>query len=211
MKLTEQMIKDFKENVETIDTEVAWAMFNGLIVSYLKAKGEYNKVLEASLKEGTKKIILSLPKYELGYSGQFNLEDEIKAYFDLCPAEIAKGFSKKVIDENSVLKFAETVVEFSANKGVHEEGKMRMPDRHVSLAKMEEFEEIDNGIVAVYDKIVSLGGSDALNQVMQRYRDSAEKAVEQEIEYHIDNTNYIVKFYSGILLAKEEESASAMA
>lgn len=210
MKLTEQMIKDFKEHVEKIDDEVSWAIFNGLVISYLKAKGEYSKALEASLKEGTKKIILSLPKYELGYDGQYNFEDECRAYLDLCPAEIAKGFSKKKIDEESIMKFAETVVEFSANMGIHEEGKMRMPDRHVSLAKMEEFEEIDRGILSVYDKILALGGGDALKQAMQTYRDSAETAVQKEIEYHIDNTNYIVKFYSGILLAKDEEGASSI-
>ena len=79
-----------------------------------------------------------------------------------------------------------------------------IPDRGVSLASMSAFEELDASIEPIYDYILATGGEEAMERAIQLYKQKAEKAVDDEIQFHIDNTNYIVKFYSNILIHAEE-------
>lgn len=217
MVLAEKIKDEFRERVLSdgmteIDYESSWAILNGLVISYLKAQGQLNKTKEESLKEGVRRVILSLPKYELGYGKEYKLNVEDKAYFALCPNELVDGLSYSKINEKTVMKIAEKVVKVSAENGVQEDKKMRIADIGVSKASMSEFEEASNAMVMMADSILQTRGEEGLKTALSYHNQLAEKAVKDEIDFHVNNANYIVKFYSGILHhSKDEEGASNIA
>ncbi len=214
MKLTEEIknriYKDFKETAPEIDTEISWAIFNGLVISYLKAQGNKDVLMEQDkLKEAVKCVILSLPKYAYGFKAKYNLDETFAQYFDLCPEELRKDLTKE-ISEEYLMKIAAQVVEFSAEKGIHEDGKMTIADAGVSKKVMDEFVDTAAVMELMHDRLLNERGEEGLLQAVNYYKDAAEKAVKEEIKYHADNANYLVKFYSGILLYMKEEEAAAM-
>ena len=210
MELSKKIEEEFKERVidesmKNIDYETSWAILNGLVISYFKAKGKLNKKLEEELKEGIRRVILSLPKYELGYGKDYKLNVEDKAYFALCPSELVKGLSYNKINEKTVMEIAEKVVQISAENGVKEDTKMRIADKGVSKASMSEFEEVSKTMVLMSDSILKTRGEDGLKTALVYHNQLAEKAVKDEIDFHVSNANYIVTFYSGILHHLKEE------
>lgn len=211
-KLTIDEIKnEFRELIvedknKPLDYEQAWATLNGLVVAYYKAKGEYFQVKEDQLSEGIRKVLLSLPKYDLGFKGSYELNKEDKAYLALCPAELVSGLTYKDINEKTVMDIAEKVIKFSAEKGVVEGGKMLMPDKKVSEASMAEFLTMDNYLMIKYDEIIAEWGEEAMKRALQQYQKSAEKAVSDEIDYHTGNANYLVRFFSNILIHSKDDS-----
>lgn len=207
--------KEFAKEFETKDAEtireVAWAVLNGLVLSYFKAKGECFKAREEMLFEAVKKVVLSLPRYQYGYGEEYKIEDAYKEYFALCPAELVDGLSYEDINEVTVVRLATKVVDFSAENGVQEDGKMKIPDKGVHQNHMQEFEETALALVKLHDQILQTKGEDAVQTIKQFFKQQAEKAVDSEIEFYKNNTDYIVKFYSGILLhSKQEEENDAV-
>lgn len=216
MQITKEEIRKFlRQNVhgsekKELDYEESWTILNGLMISYLKANGDYNMAKEESFREGIKRVVLSLPKYAFGFKASFKLNIEDKEYFALCPTELAEGLTYKDINEEKVVEIAQTVIDTLVEKGVTDEGKMAIPDRKVSEATMEEFMETDRSLELMYDQILATRGEDALLMAIEFYKKQAEKAVLNEIELHEDVANYVAKFYSTILVhAKEDESGSA--
>ena len=210
MRLTkEEITKEFKEtahenNSKQFDQETSWAIFNGLVISYLKAKGQYNKIKEEKLNESIKKVILSLEKYAFAYKGDYKTDIQSEEYLSLCPEEIRSGLTHENLNEEMVMTIAEKVIQVSVENGVHEDGKMTIPDKKVSEASMAEFWEVDKTMELMYDQIIATRGEAGMAVAIDYYKEKAEKAVEDEIEYYSDNTNYLIKFYSGILLHATE-------
>lgn len=218
MKLAERITEEFKErvldeDVKEIDYEMSWAILNGLVISYLKAKGEHSLYKEEALKEGVRKVILSLPKYDMYYAGKYKLNKQDKEYFALCPAELVDGLSYSKINADMVMAIAQKVVDFSAENGFKEDGKLRIADGGVAKASMDEFEELNSVMISMKGSILETRGEEGLKVAMAYYQGLAEKAVKDEIDFHADNANYIVKFYASILhhAKEDEENASSIA
>lgn len=210
MDFTNELKVEFRErimgeNQNEIDYESSWAVLNGLVITFLKATGDCTAVKEEALNEQVKKVILSLPKYELCYGKDYKLNVEDKKYFALCPQEIAEGLSYDKINEAKIIEIANNVLRMSARRGVKEDSKMRIADRGVSKASMSEFEEMNASMLKMYDVILKTRGEEGLKTAMAYYTKLAEKAVEDEIEFNKDNASYIIKFYSSILQSKEGE------
>lgn len=212
MELDLQIKKEFRERImgkqeKCMDYEASWAALNGVVIAYLKANGEYSIDKEYKLKQAVRSVILSLPLYEIGYGQEYKLNREDKAYLSLCPNELVEGLCYRDIKEDKIVELAQKVIELSAEKGYREDGKMRIADRGVSKASMEEFDDMNNQMTQMYDIIRTSRGEEGLKVAMDYYRLLADKAVKDEIDYHIDNANYIVKFFANILHhAREGES-----
>ncbi len=211
MKIAETMREEFKERVlddmtGEIDQEASWAILNGLVISYLKANKIYSKDREEKLNVAIKKVIMSLPKYRFACD-VYDTEEKAEEYFALCPQEIVAGLSYEDICEEKVMEIADKVVEFSAENGVVEGGKMSIPDRGISKASMEEFKSAKN---AVMGNIVAIKNSEiesAYSIALDYFLNFAKKAVNDEVRFHSANSQYIVKFYSNILHSKQKEGA----
>jgi len=213
MKLNEDTMEKFieeviGEGVKEMDYESSWTIFNGLVVSYLKAKGEYSKYKEDLLKESLRKVILSLPKYDFGYKGEYKLNEEDKQYFSICPNELTEGLSYKDLNEKTISDVAEKVLDFSAEKGVRESGNVdRLQEvvdnkKKLSEVSMAEFVEVNKQVKNILEKVSSL--ANGVEQVKLYYKQQAEKAVENEIDYQVMKSNYLIAHYSSIMLASED-------
>lgn len=212
MKIFEMMGEEFKERAlddkdAKFDEEVSWAVLNGLVISYLKATKSHTKTLEDKLNLAVKKVIMSMPKYSFGDSGLKSLQERETEYFALCPAEVADYFKDKTVCDETIMAFAQKVLEISAEKGVVEGGKMTIADRGVSKASMDEFNSANNAIKGNLVAIKSSGLESAYSIALEYFFGYAKKAVEDEVAFHSANAQYIIKFYSMILHSKRLEEA----
>ncbi len=212
MKIVEMMGEEFKERAlddknAKFDAEVSWAVLNGLVISYLKATKTHSKAVEEKLNLAVKKVIMSMPKYSFGDCGLKDFSERAEEYFTLCPEEVSLLFKDKEVCDETVMAFAQKVLEISAEKGVVEGGKMTIADRGVSKASMDEFNSANNAIKGNIVAIKNSGVESAYSIALDYFFGYAKKAVEDEVSFHSANTQYIIKFYSGILHSKRQEEA----
>ena len=199
---------------EKIIQELKKMSLNGVLDGYevlavLDATaGVYNKIKNVQVKEDLyEKMMLSMPVYDV-----FSQKKETCSYakyVKTLPKELLKGFELAAENvEGSLADLILKTVDLAVENGYKESKSITIKNLDAYRTEMEKFAEYVESAVQARDTITQQFGEQGLVYLQTYLFHEAKNTIASQRNYFSQQIENEVKFYSNILLAKEEERLS---